>query len=73
MGYLAIVATSDGERLDHLRAAIEAYERSIKSRDDWLTRGFFWKRALRKLRDLASDEASALELPMASAARRFRI
>ena len=69
---LAIVATSDGERLDHLRAAIAAYEQSIESRDDWLTRGFFWKRALRKLRDLASDEASALEPRIAAATRKFR-
>lgn len=70
---LAIVATSDGERLDHLRAAIAAYEQSIESRDDWLTRGSFWKHALRELRDLASDEASALEPRLAAAARKFRI
>jgi len=70
---LAIVATSDGERLDLLRAAFEAYDQSIKSRDDWTTRGSFWKRALRKIRDLAPDEASALEPRLAAAARKFRI
>ena len=70
---VAMVATTDGERLDHLRAAIVAYEQSIESRDDWLTRGSFWKHALRELRDLASDEASALEPRLAAAARKFRI
>jgi hypothetical protein len=69
---LAIVATSDGERLDHLRAAIAAYEQSIENRDDWSARGFLWRRALRELHVLAPDEASALEPRMAAAARKFR-
>ncbi len=69
---LAIVATTAGERLDHLRAAITDYEQSIKSRDDWLTRGDYWKRALRKLHELASDEAAARERQLSAAGRKLR-
>lgn len=70
---LAIVATSDEERLDNLRPALPAYEQSIISRDDWLTRGPYWKRALRELRGIAPDEASVLDAQIAAAGRRFSI
>lgn len=70
---LAIVATSAEERLDYLRAALSAYEESMTSRDEWLTRGPYWKRALRELRGIAADEASALESRIAAAARKFHV
>ena len=69
---LAISATNPQECLDYLRAALPAYEQSMTSRDDWLTRGRYWKRALRALRGLAPDEASALDARIANAGRRFR-
>ena len=69
---LAIVAASDDDRLDYLRASLPAYEQSMLSRDDWLTRGAFWKRALRELRGIAPDEASTLQSRLAAAARKFR-
>lgn len=69
---MAIVARSDEDRLDYLSAALPAYEQSMTSRDDWLTRGLFWKRALRLLRGIAPDEASLLEGRIAAAGQKFR-
>lgn len=68
---LSLVTPIDEERLDYLRAALTAYEQSMVSRDDWLTRGAFWKRALRTLRGLSPHEASLLEAQVAAAGRKF--
>ena len=70
---LAIVAASDETRLLNLRAALTAYEQSMLSRDDWLTRAHYWKRALRELRRVAPNEAAGLEAGLAAAGRKFSI
>ncbi len=69
---LAIVSPSADDQLRYLRAALTDYGASINSRDDWLTRGGFWREALRMLRALDSVEAETLEKSMSASARKFR-
>lgn len=69
---LAIVAIKPEERVEHLRIALPAYEQSMTSRDDWLTRGLYWKRALHELRKLTPGETSSLDKHLARAGQRFK-
>lgn len=70
---LALVEANSDQRVAHLRDALTAYEQSIVCRDDWLTRGHFWKEALRELRAAAPEDASTVEPRLAAAGRRFSV
>lgn len=70
---MAVASRSAEERLEYLRAAMPAYEESMISRDDWLTRGPYWKRGLRELRHIVPYEASVIEPKLARAGRKFGV
>jgi hypothetical protein len=49
------------------------YDQSMTSRDEWLDRGAYWKRALRELRAVDPDAASAWESRVGAAGRKFAL
>jgi hypothetical protein len=69
----AIATTDANERSASLLAAMDDYDRSMISRDEWLDRRDYWKRALRELRVDDPEAASAWESRVAAAGRKFAI
>ena len=68
------IATSDpDDRSANLLAAMADYDQSMTSRDEWLDRGAYWKRALRELRAVDPDAASAWESRVGAAGRKFAL
>lgn len=69
----AIVTSDAEERCASLLAAMADYEASMISRDEWLDRGPYWKRALRELRVLDREAATMWDSRVGAAGRKFAI
>ena len=69
----AIVTNDVDDRSASLIAAMDDYSRSMTSRDEWIERGEYWKRALRELRTIDSEAASSWASQVAAVGRKFAI